>query len=224
MRTPRTACASLAPPRRRLLWCAAATACAYSSKRRAITICRPICAAGSPRRRSGAARSSSRSTSTRRVFCEALRLWLPLRLLARRKFLPLCDAEGARCPYRKLVGIVVEPVRQPPIGKGMLGEAAGLLAARIGERTGAFAFEVRDAGLIRFQINRVADGEAKHHAVAIESGAGKHAPHRHRTECGEQIADEVGVESGHALSKPRFRPLARFHRFGFAVLRRACGR
>ena len=41
------------------------------SKRRATSICRLICATGSPTRRSRKARSSSTSTSIRRVFCDS---------------------------------------------------------------------------------------------------------------------------------------------------------
>src|SRR5690349_4878466 len=112
----------------------------------------PICGAGSPRRRSGTARSSSRSTSTRRAFCEAFRFRPPCRLflLPRRELLPLRNDERALGPERKLVGIVVEPVRQPPIGQGVLGAAARRRAARIGERAGAFAFEIRNARMVRF--------------------------------------------------------------------------
>ena len=64
-----TRCACSAPPKRRSRWCAAATACASWSRRRAISISRPICANGSPPRRRSTARSSSTSTSIRRVFC-----------------------------------------------------------------------------------------------------------------------------------------------------------
>ena len=62
-------CVCSAPPKRRSHWCAAATVCACWSNRRALSISRPICATGSLPGRSRRARSSSRSTSTRRVFC-----------------------------------------------------------------------------------------------------------------------------------------------------------
>src|SRR5215831_9914411 len=196
-RTPPTACGCSVPPKRRSLWCAAAIVFVCSSKRRAITICRPICAAGSPRRRSGAGRSSSRSTSTRRAFCESLRFRLSRHPLsfALRNFLPLRNRQRALGPYGKLVGIVIEPVRQSPIGQGVFAQAARLLAAGIGEETGAFVFEIGNAGLVGFEINRAAHHKAEHHAVAVKPGAREHAPHRHRTKLREQIADEVEIHS-----------------------------
>jgi hypothetical protein len=123
---------------------------------------------------------------------------LPLRLCAlpRRELLPLRDGERALGPHRKFIGIVIETVRQPPIGQGVLGAATRCLAARIGERAGAFALKIRNARLVGFQINRAAHDEAEHHAVAIEPGAGEHALHRHQTKLREQIADEVNVQCG----------------------------
>ena len=70
-----TRCACSAPPTRRSLWCAAGIGCGSWSRRRAASICRHTCANGSPPGRSPRARSSSTSTSTRRVFCSCHSGW-----------------------------------------------------------------------------------------------------------------------------------------------------
>jgi hypothetical protein len=141
---------------------------------------------------------------------------LPLSFRPRRRFFLLCQflllrhRKRARRPRRKLVGIVVEPFRQAPIGQGVLGRSAALLAAQVGERLAAFALEIRDARRIDFQIDRLAHDETEHQAVDEQAGAGEHAPNGDRAERREQVAEEIGVHAddpSRPLCQKRVRPL-----------------
>jgi hypothetical protein len=43
--------------------------------------------------------------------------------------------------------------------------------------------------------DRAVEDEREHQAVAEDAGAAEHAPHRHRTERCEKLADEFGVQA-----------------------------
>ncbi len=85
----------------------------------------------------------------------------------------------------------------------MLADAAGVLAAGVGEGLARFAFEIRDAGLVGFEIDHVADDQPEHDAFGEQAGAAEHAPDRDRAELREQIADELGVQAGMSLHVPQ---------------------
>lgn len=131
-------------------------------------------------------------------------LVLPFAPPSRREFLPLRRRERPLGPRRNLIGIVVEPLGQAPIGQRVLTRAVGLAAARVGERGAAFALEIRDAARVGFQIDHAAHDQAEHPAFGENPGAGEHAPHRHRAERCEQVADEVGVQAGNPSQDYRF--------------------
>jgi hypothetical protein len=115
--------------------------------------------------------------------------------LGRSKFLPLRRGKRASRPLGKLVRSVVEPLGQAPVGQGVLTRAAGFFAARVGEGGAAFAVEIGTVAVVGFEIDHVAHHEAEHQAVGEDAGTREHAPHCHRAERREQVADEVVVHA-----------------------------
>ena len=69
-----------------------------------------------------------------------------------------------------------------------------LLADRAMLMPAAFALEIRDVGLVHFEMDRAVDDQPEHEAVGENAGAAEHAPYRYRAEFGEQVADEFGVQ------------------------------
>src|SRR5689334_10939857 len=122
-------------------------------------------------------------------------LSLSLRSRAWRKFLALGDRKRAGRPHRELVGIVIEPLRQPPIGERGAADAARTLGAGVDKRLGAFALKIRNACLVHLEIDRAVEYEREHQTFAENAGAAEHAPHSHRTKRREQLADEFGVQA-----------------------------
>ena len=59
----------------------------------------------------------------------------------------------------------------------MTGEVAGRFSARIGERPAAFAFEIRNIGLVHFEMDRAVDDQPEHETVGENAGAAEHALH-----------------------------------------------
>jgi hypothetical protein len=129
--------------------------------------------------------------STRAIpFC-----WpLPLSPHARNQFFAFRYGERTPRPSRELIGIIVKSLRQAPIRQRMARRPVRAFSTRIGERPAAFAFEIRNVGLVHFEMDGAVDDQPEHETVRENAGAAEHAFHRHRSKLREQVADEFGVQ------------------------------
>src|SRR5579883_1355151 len=128
------------------------------------------------------------------LFCN----WLFRGAFARGALALLRNGKRTAGPRGKLIGIVVEPLRQAP--KMPRWPADMMLGQGINKRSAALAFETWNAGFIHPEIDHAVEDKAKHEAIGVEPDAAEHPLGGHGTKRREQFADEVGV---HARNPPQ---------------------
>ena len=112
--------------------------------------------------------------------------FLRRRTLARLRLLR--HRQGGARPDRKLVGIVVEPVRHAPVGR----HDTLARALRERERRKPLTLEYGGIAFAGLEIDDAVRNQAEHRVVGIDAGAAEHAAHRDRAEDGKQLDDVVG--------------------------------